>query len=139
MKEFHCKVVSCDKTFYDGPCLSVVIPGFDGELGFLADHAPCVAALTDGTIRIKTPEEKTVFGVCSTGMLRFRNNTATILVDTIERPEDIDVVRAREAKERAEEDMREAQSLADFKASQAALARALHRLSAHGKYVDHEF
>lgn len=138
MKEFHCQVVSCDKVFFDGPCVSVVIPGFDGELAFLANHAPCVAALTDGTIRIRTPEDKTVLGVCSTGMLRFRKNTAIILVDTVERPEDIDVVRAREAKERAEEDMREAQSLVEYKASQAALARALHRLSAHGKYVDRD-
>ena len=52
----------------------------------------------------------------------------TVVVDTAERPEDIDEVRAREALERAEEQMRQKQSLQEYKMSQASMARALSRL-----------
>ena len=135
MKEFQCIIASSDKIFYDGPCLSLVVPAWDGEYAFMAKHQKCVAAVSIGTLRMKKPDGSVVLGVCGLGLVCFEKNRAVVLVDTIERPEDIDEVQARRAKEQAEEELKEAKSQQEYNASQAALARAIYRLSARGKYV----
>ena len=135
MKEFQCIIASSDKIFYDGPCLSLVVPAWDGEYAFMAKHQECVAAVSIGTLRVKKPDGSVVLGVCGLGLVCFEKNRAVVLVDTIERPEDIDEVQARRAKEQAEEELKEAKSQQEYNASQAALARAIYRLSARGKYV----
>ena len=66
-------------------------------------------------------------------MLKFANNRLTLLVDTLETKEEVDIRRAEEAKERAEEELRQKQSYVEFKKSQAALARALGRLEFYKK------
>lgn len=135
MKEFQCIIASSDKIFYDGPCLSLVVPAWDGEYAFMAKHQECVAAVSIGTLRMKKPDGSVVLGVCGLGLVCFEKNRAVVLVDTIERPEDIDEVQARRAKEQAEEELKEAKSQQEYNASQAALARAIYRLSARGKYI----
>ena len=135
MNEFQCIIASSDKIFYDGPCLSLVVPAWDGEYAFMAKHQECVAAVSIGTLRVKKPDGSVVLGVCGLGLVCFDKNRAVVLVDTIERPEDIDEVQARRAKEQAEEELKEAKSQQEYNASQAALARAIYRLSARGKYV----
>ena len=135
MKEFQCIIASSDKIFYDGPCLSLVVPAWDGEYAFMAKHQECVAAVSIGTLRVKKPDGSVVLGVCGLGLVCFEKNRAVVLVDTIERPEDIDEVQARREKERAEEELKEAKSQQEYNASQAALARAIYRLSARGKYI----
>ena len=62
------------------------------------------------------------------GFAQMANNRAMVLVDTAERPEDIDEVRAQEALERAKEEMRQKQSIQEYRISQASLARAISRL-----------
>lgn len=135
MNEFQCIIASSDKIFYDGPCLSLVVPAWDGEYAFMAKHQECVAAVSIGTLRVKKPDGSVVLGVCGLGLVCFEKNRAVVLVDTIERPEDIDEVQARRAEEQAEEELKEAKSQQEYNASQAALARAIYRLSARGKYV----
>ena len=135
MNEFQCIIASSDKIFYDGPCLSLVVPAWDGEYAFMAKHQECVAAVSIGTLRVKKPDGSVVLGVWGLGLVCFEKNRAVVLVDTIERPEDIDEVQARRAKEQAEEELKEAKSQQEYNASQAALARAIYRLSARGKYV----
>ena len=135
MNEFQCIIASSDKIFYDGPCLSLVVPAWDGEYAFMAKHQECVAAVSIGTLRVKKPDGSVVLGVCGLGLVCFEKNRAVVLVDTIERPEDIAEVQARRAKEQAEEELKEAKSQQEYNASQAALARAIYRLSARGKYV----
>ena len=135
MNEFQCIIASSDKIFYDGPCLSLVVPAWDGEYAFMAKHQECVAAVSIGTLRVKKPDGSVVLGVCGLGLVCFEKNRAVVLVDTIERPEDIDEGQARRAKEQAEEELKEAKSQQEYNASQAALARAIYRLSARGKYV----
>ena len=56
------------------------------------------------------------------------NNRATVIVDTCEYPEEIDLRRAQEAKERAEEQLRQKQSIQEYHMNQMALARAMTRL-----------
>ena len=128
MNEFQCIIASSDKIFYDGPCLSLVVPAWDGEYAFMAKHQECVAAVSIGTLRVKKPDGSVVLGVCGLGLVCFEKNRAVVLVDTIERPEDIDEVRAREAMERAQEQLRQKQSIYEYRMSKASLARAVSRL-----------
>ena len=62
------------------------------------------------------------------------DNEATVLVDFVEEPERVNEVRAREVEEMVEEELRQQQSLVEYKATQAHLARTLHRLSGRGQY-----
>ena len=59
-----------------------------------------------------------------------RRLSITVLADSIEKPEDIDLKRARDAKERAEEQLRQKQSLQEYYVSKASLARAMARMKA---------
>ena len=62
------------------------------------------------------------------GFVEIVNNRVTLIVDTAEKPEDIDVRRAQEQKERAEERLRQQQSIQQYYHTQASLARAMNRL-----------
>ena len=129
MNTFSLKVIATDKVFYDGKCTALIIPALDGEREILAHHENMVIATKEGEVRCRTDEssdwKKAVVGV---GFVHIANNRVTMLVDTAERPEDIDEVRARQALERAQEQMRQKQSLREFKMSQASMVRAIARL-----------
>ena len=94
-----------------------------------------VIATKEGEVRCRTDEssdwKKAVVGV---GFVHIANNRVTMLVDTAERPEDIDAVRAKQAYERAVEQLRQKQSIQEYHMSRASLARAMARLKEAGKY-----
>ncbi len=127
MAEFNLKIYATDKVIYDGKCTSLVLPSTDGEYAILHNHESVLVALAMGEIRfIENDEKKTFF--TGAGFCYFNNNDAVVFVDTAELPEEIDERRAREAKERAEERLRQKQSKHDFYTSQAALSRAMSRM-----------
>ena len=129
MSKFWLKLIASDHIFYDGYCYSLVVPGLKGEKGILAHHEAMILATKEGTVKFRTePEGEWVRAVVGTGIVQAANNRVTMIVDTAERPEDIDEVRARQALERAEEQMRQKQSIQEYKMSQASMARALSRL-----------
>ena len=104
MSTFHLKIIAYDKIFYDDEAASVVLPAIDGEVQILTNHEECVVALKTGEVRIGTPKGEMIPAVCGSGFAEVTSdNQVEILVDTIERPEEIDIRRAKEAKERAEE------------------------------------
>lgn len=79
-------------------------------------------------MRIRTPEGEEIEAVVSTGFVEIINNRVTVIVDTAERPEEIDIRRAEEARERAEEQLRQKQSIQEYHMSKASLSRAMTRL-----------
>ena len=87
-------------------------------------------AIVPGTVRIETESGEKIKAVVSSGFAEVINNRVKVLVLTAERPEDIDIVRAREAKEKAEEQLRQKQSIQEYHLNKMALARAMSRLSA---------
>lgn len=87
-----------------------------------------VIATSIGEIRITTNKGEQVVGVVGEGFVQIVNNRVVLIVDSAEKPEDIDRVRANEAKIRAEERLRQKESLKEYKQSEASLARALTRL-----------
>ena len=98
---FSLKVIACDRIFFDGRCTQVVLPLHDGEKAIQAHHENMVFAVEIGEIRITDENGKEIMGITGTGFAQIINNRATVLVDTCEYPEEIDIRRAKEAKERA--------------------------------------
>ena len=135
MNTFSLEIIASDKVFYDGRCGIVIVPALDGEKAIMAHHENMVIATKVGEVRFKADEnEEWRRAVVGTGFVHIANNRVTMLVDTAERPEDIDAVRARQAYERAQEQLRQKQSIQEYYVSKASLARAMVRLKESGKY-----
>ena len=129
MDTFGLKIIASDKVFYEGRCRKLIIPAPDGEKGILPNHENMVIAIAVGTAKVQLAgEEEWKDLAVGTGFAEIVNNRVTLLVDTAERPEDIDVRRAQEQQERAEEQMRQKQSTQEYYHTQASLARAMTRL-----------
>ena len=128
---FYLKVISANRIFFSGKCESVVVPEFDGEKEILAHHENMVIAINRGDMRFK-PEGESEWqeAVVGMGLVEIMNNRVTLLVETAEHPEEIDMARAKEAKERAEEQMRQKQSIREYYHSRASLARAMAHIKA---------
>ncbi|UOE93939.1 MULTISPECIES: F0F1 ATP synthase subunit epsilon [Bacillaceae] len=132
-KTMNASVVTPDGTVFDGDVEMVVVKAQSGELGILPRHIPLVAPLTVGPVRIKKGNNVQFIAV-SGGFIEVRPDKVTILAETAEMPSDIDVARARAAKERAERRINEAkQDEIDFKRAQLALKKAITRLEVAGK------
>ena len=128
MDTFGLKIIASDKVFYEGRCRKLIIPAPDGEKGILANHENMVIAIVVGTAKVQLAgEDEWKDLAVGSGFAEIVNNRVTLLVDT-ERPEDIDVRRAKEQQERAEEQMRQKQSIQEYYHTQASLARAMNRL-----------
>ena len=121
--------------FFDGEAQEIILPCDDGEMAILAGHEEAILAIYEGIIRIKDSKGKLIIGVVSIGSVQVTvDNRCIVLVNTVEKPEDIDRRRAQEAYEFAMEHLQQKQSIKEFKKSQAGLARALTRLKAASKY-----
>ena len=132
MDTFGLKIIASDKVFYEGRCRKLIIPAPDGEKGILPNHENMVIAVTVGIGRMEAEEGKWQEVALGGGFAEIVNNRVTLIVDTAERPEDIDVRRAREQRERAEEQLRQKQSTQEYYHTQASLARAMNRQACAG-------
>ena len=129
MDTFGLKIIASDKVFYEGRCRKLIIPAPDGEKGILPNHENMVIAIAVGTAKVQLAGEDEWRDLAvGTGFAEIVNNRVTLPVDTAERPEDIDVRRAQEQQERAQEQMRQKQSIQEYYHTQASLARAMTRL-----------
>ena len=128
MDTFGLKIIASDKVFYEGRCRKLTIPAPDGEMGILPNHENMVIAIAVGIAYMEAEEGKRQVIALGQGFAEIVNNRVTLLVDTAERPEEIDVRRAEEQRERAEEQMRQKQSIQEYYHTQASLARAMNRL-----------
>lgn len=112
---------------------AVVLPSTEGSMGILFNHAPMVTTLKVGVLRYK--QGGTYKRVALTGgFLELSNNRITVLADTAETGESIDVLRAQEARKRAEERLRDRRANVDRARAEIALQRAVARLRAAGKH-----
>jgi len=132
---FFLKIISANRQFMGERCKAVILPEHDGQEEILAHHENIVIALVPGELRYKLSEsDEWVSAVVGNGFARIVNNRVTILVESAERPEEIDIARAREAKERAEEQLRQKQSIHEYYHSRSSLARAMARLKVTSRY-----
>ena len=128
MDTFQVHILAADRTLYEGPCVSLTIPASDGERGILAHHASMMAAIVPGMVRWQPPGEGVQLAAVSPGMVKVENNEVLVLVDSAERPEEIDEARARREADQAREALLQKKSRQEYQLAQASLARALNRL-----------
>ena len=86
MDTFQVHILAADRTFYEGPCVSLTIPTSDGEQGILAHHSPMIAAVQTGTLRWQTPGGGVELAAVSPGMVKVEKNEVLVLVDSAEPP-----------------------------------------------------
>ncbi len=113
---------------FEGKIKSVIFNTIDGQLEIQAHHEEMVIAVDLGSLRFQTPDFEWHRYIVGIGTAQVANNRCTVLVDTCERPEDIDRNRAKAALERAREQLRQKHSIEEYKMSKASMARALTRL-----------
>lgn len=136
MATFHLNIISSDRVFYEGPCYCLIVPAADGEKAIMAHHEEMVIAIRSGEMRLQTEENgEWRYAVLGQGFCQIANNRATLLADSVEKPEEVDANRAREALERAQERLRQKQSIQEYHMTQSAMARALVRLKETEKFT----
>jgi F-type H+-transporting ATPase subunit epsilon len=127
----HVDVVSAEEQIFSGLAEVVVVPGEMGELGIYPRHTALMTRIKPGAVRIKRPdqeEEELIY--VSGGMLEVQPSVVTILADTAIRGHDLDEARALEAKQAAEEALKNRTADIDYAQAQAELAEAIAQLRA---------
>ncbi len=123
----HVDIVSAEKEIYSGTAEMVFAPLVTGEVGILPRHAPLIARMKPGEVRVRTGSEELSFYV-SGGMLEVQPHVVTVLADTALRAKDIDEAAALKAKERAEEALKNRKADIDYAKELAELAEAVAQL-----------
>ena len=123
-------VVTAEREVYTEEGVDEVIaPGIEGELTVLPHHAPLLTMIKAGVLRLVKGADETDVAITG-GFLEVKDDRVTILADAAERAEEIDAVRAEEARRRAERTLEERGSTEELVAAAASLQRALLRLRA---------
>jgi F-type H+-transporting ATPase subunit epsilon len=126
------QIVTPDKRLADDQADQVQIPGKNGYIGVLPGHAPLLTELMPGEISYSHAGATHYYAV-SWGIAEVLPDKVTILADTAERAQDIDVKRAQEAKERAQQALQQGAADLDYDATLFALHRAEVRLQVAGR------
>lgn len=134
MKSFSLRILAADHVFYEGECISLIVPTEQGQYGVQAHHSNMIAAIVPGLLTCRCSETETKIAAVSSGILRVEANDVLVLVDSAERPEDIDAIRSRRRAEEAMEILLQKKSQQEYQAAQATLARALNRLRIKDQY-----
>ncbi len=131
----RCELVSQDRTVFEGDVDIVVLPGTDGEMGILPQHAPLLTTLKYGLIKVRIKDQEQVFTVAG-GVAEIQPDIVTVLADAAEDVTEIDEERAEAAKRRAEEMLKKGvlQDTDAYLALEAALRRSNLRLEAVRRY-----
>lgn len=131
----RCEIVSQDRMVYEGDADIIIVPGVEGEMGILPNHAPLLSTLSYGILKLRYQGKEEDFAI-SGGVIEVQPDIVTVLADAAENVEEIDVVRAEAAKRRAEEILKKGPppDADTFLAMEAALRRSNLRLEAARKY-----
>lgn len=132
-KLFNLKVVTPDRVFYDGMVEMVELKTTEGDIGILKGHIPLTAVVAPGALVIKEASE-TKEAALIDGIVRILGDNVTILAQSCEWPDEIDVARANEAKIRAERRLAGQEGDVNFQRAELALKRSLTRLEVADKY-----
>ncbi|MGB2869940.1 MAG: F0F1 ATP synthase subunit epsilon [Bacteroidota bacterium] len=127
-KTFHLEIVTPRKTVVSAEVESFSAPGVMGGFQVLRSHAPMLASLKVGEIKVLGADGKEARYATSGGFVEVRDNKVVALVETAERSDEIDVDRANAAKTRAEKRLAEKKLETDIDRARAALSRAVNRL-----------
>ena len=128
-KELFLEVVTPQSAIVSEEVQIVVAPGSEGEFGALKGHTTFLTSLKIGTLRYKDANGKERFLFINGGFAEVLPDKVTILAESAERRQDIDVERAENAKNRAEKRLADKTADIDFTRAEVALKRAIQRIS----------
>ena len=131
----HIDIVSAEQEIYSGTAEMVFAPLVMGEIGVLPRHAPLIARMKSGEVRVRTSTEELLFYV-SGGIFEVQPHVVTVLADPAIRAKDLDEAAALTAKQRAEEALKDRKSDIDYAKAQAELADAVAQLRSIHKLRD---
>lgn len=124
----YVEIVAPDNRVFQGEAESLRAPGLEGSFQVLYNHAPMIAAIDVGPLIVVDSRGERITFATSGGFVEVLNNTVTVLAETVEPSSDIDVDRAKAAKDRARERLEAAASTEDRQQAEAALERARNRV-----------
>ncbi len=125
---FKLKIITPERVFYEGDVAMVEFNTTEGEIGVLKGHIPLTVVISPGIITITEENEKKQAALHA-GFAEVLQDSVVIMAEIIEWPAEIDVARAEEAKERAEERLRSRTPETDVARAETALKRALARIN----------
>lgn len=131
-KTFNLQIISPTRVFYDEQVDMVEMKTSEGEIGVLAGHIPLTAILEPGILRIKKSDGDREAALHD-GFVQIQKDKVTILAESCEWPDEIDVHRAEEAKARAERRLKSGAKEVDMLRAELALKKALIRIDMAGK------
>jgi F-type H+-transporting ATPase subunit epsilon len=106
----RCEIVSQDRTVFEGDVDMVVLPGAEGEMGILPHHAPLLTTLKYGVVKVRVKGREELFSLAG-GVAEIQPDIVTVLANSAENIEEIDLARAEAARKRAEEALAHAEQL----------------------------
>jgi F-type H+-transporting ATPase subunit epsilon len=121
-------VVSAEKELFSGTVSAVFAPAIMGDVGIYPRHTPLVTSLRPGELKIEIEDEEDQYLYVSGGILEVQPHVVTILSDTAIRAEDLDEAKVLEAKQRAEEALKDQKGEFDTAKAQVDLIRAAEQL-----------
>lgn len=133
MNSFILNITASSGEFYQGSCESMVLPVKDGVYGVQAGHSPVLVAIHMGMLKF-TVDGETREILVGDGIAEVTPTFVLLLVDSAERPEDIDRNRAEAARIRAAARLQHKQSMHEYYQTKIALDRAMQRLQTAAKY-----
>ena len=125
-KYFDLKIITPDRTFYEGQATMVEFNTTEGQIGVYKNHIPMTVIVKPGILAITGDEVLTA--ALHAGFVEILQDSITILAEIIEWPKEIDVARAEAAKERAEKLIQEKAQATDMVRAEASLLRAITRI-----------
>ncbi len=131
----RCEIVSQDRMVFEGDADIVVLPGVEGEMGILPNHAPLLTTLSLGILKVRYKGEEQYFTIAG-GIAEIQPDIITVLANAAENVNEIDLARAEESRRRAEELLAKGPppDTDAYLAMEAALRRSNLRLEAAQRY-----
>lgn len=128
MEQFNLRIITPDRVFYEGDIEMVEFNTTEGEVGVLPGHIPMTLVIKPGILTI-TEAEETKEAALHSGFAEILPEGVVILAEVVEWPSEIDLERAEDARERAEERIKEHAPETDMVRAEVALLRAIARIS----------
>lgn len=131
----RCEIVSQDRMVWEGDADLVILPGTEGRMAVLPNHAPLLSTLTLGLLTVRSQDREEHFTIAG-GVVEIQPDIITVMADAAENVQEIDIARAEAARRRAEEILKQGPppDTDSYLAMEAALRRSNLRLEAARRF-----
>ncbi len=127
MSKIHIKVIQPTQIRIHAEYDHIIVPGVDGDFGISFDHTPFITKIRIGVLQLFQNNKSEDYAIHD-GFVTVENNVVTIICDTIEKKDEIDIARAKASRERAEKRLKSSKENINFRRAEASLKKALIRL-----------